>query len=306
MQRRVRVCIAVLAAGASRRMGSCKMAMRLPDGSTLLGRAFEAALACGSMSYSDGCVRVGGSTLPGAMPGATVGAPACEKADDPSGRAACLSVAAEPVIEVVAVTGAHRAEVVPIMERLGVCELHNPDWAQGQATSVALAARHALEAGFDALLVTVADQPFVGADHLHELVARFTAQGVGVWRESAGGPHGDAGGRRTDDADGRAAISGDAGEDRPAPDAPLVWRVMQAGTGRRGNPCLFARPCLGALTRLSGDEGARALFRAHPELPVQDVAFDDPLLFEDADTPQDLARIAELLASRGREGIAVG
>lgn len=215
------VCVAVLAAGASRRMGSCKMALPLGD-STVLGRAMDTALCC------DG-------------------------AD-----------------EVVVVTGAHRDEVAPIIEAYapraqanpsphlrGPVELHNAEWHLGQSASVRCAARHALRGGFDALVVMVADQPFVRPAHLDALIGCFRGDG---------GAH----------------------------------QVFRSASGsNKGNPCLFARPVFERLLSLSGDEGARTLFR-QGELRACDVRFDDPLMFVDLDAPEDVAW-ARAVLSRATE-----
>ena len=58
--------------------------------------------------------------------------------------------------ETVVVTGA-----VPLDLPAGALELHNERWAEGQATSLALAVAHARAQGHEAIVVGLADQPFV-------------------------------------------------------------------------------------------------------------------------------------------------
>lgn len=59
--------------------------------------------------------------------------------------------------EVVVVTGA--VDLSHLLE--GVTTLHNPDWATGQRSSVLCALAYAREHSFDAVVVGLADQPFI-------------------------------------------------------------------------------------------------------------------------------------------------
>ncbi len=65
---------------------------------------------------------------------------------------------------------------------------------------------------------------------------------------------------------------------------PGAWRPT---TGPRGTRCLVDRALFDELA-LEGDEGVRALLRAERAIDVCPVRFDEPRLFEDADTPEDL------------------
>jgi molybdenum cofactor cytidylyltransferase len=68
------------------------------------------------------------------------------------------------------VLGAHRADVASAVEELPIALLDNPDFASGLASSVRRAARWAIHASFDGLLVMTVDQPFVTARHLDALI----------------------------------------------------------------------------------------------------------------------------------------
>jgi len=60
---------------------------------------------------------------------------------------------------------------------LGYRVIANEDANQGQATSVRLAAAHAVEAGASALCIMLADMPFVTSDHLARLIKTFEQAG---------------------------------------------------------------------------------------------------------------------------------
>lgn len=57
------------------------------------------------------------------------------------------------------------------VERLGYEVLINPDASEGMGSSLRLAAQAAIDAGAEALLVLLADMPFVKHDHLDRLIA---------------------------------------------------------------------------------------------------------------------------------------
>lgn len=112
--------IAVLAAGASIRMGEAKLLMPF-GGSTLLDRALTTAL------------------------NSNVG-------------------------EVAVITGAYAQDMTTVVSRHPVTVLNNQQWETGQASSVRRATTWAQEQTFDGLLLMVADQPFVTAQHLRNIM----------------------------------------------------------------------------------------------------------------------------------------
>ena len=161
------------------------------------------------------------------------------------------NLAQAPVDETVVVVGDDAKMLRAVCEPFGVRVVDNPDWEQGQSTSVQ-AGLLALGPEVRAAVVLLADQPLVGAGAVERLVAAFE------------------GGARV------AAATYDA---------------------KRRNPVLFSRavwPLL--LEELSGDEGARAVLRQHPDL-LTEVPCDgvgDPA---DVDTAEDL-RGLELMHER--------
>ncbi|MEC4272539.1 nucleotidyltransferase family protein [Adlercreutzia sp. R25] len=140
------VCVAVLAAGESRRMGFPKLVAPFAK-STLLERAVGAALA---------------------------------------------SVAERVCV----VTGASHEAMAPILERIAASAekpldiVRNERWAEGQGSSVAAAACYGHEQGCDALVMVVADQPFVSTEVLNELVAIQRESGAPVVMCSDGAQRG--------------------------------------------------------------------------------------------------------------------
>jgi molybdenum cofactor cytidylyltransferase len=70
-----------------------------------------------------------------------------------------------------------------------------------------------------------------------------------------------------------------------APDALVAARYE----GHPGAPALFGRDHFSALSQLTGDEGARTLFRSVPAAKITMV--DLPQLSVDLDTPEDFHRI---------------
>lgn len=216
-----RTCVAVLAAGASRRFGSPKLLAPFSD-ATLLDRALDAALGCAA----DCAVVVTGAYHNEMLPrlikrGARFGGAGSSGTD-------ALAAIAEG------------EGVVPFVVA------RNRKWESGQASSVRAAVRFARAQGCTALLVMVADQPRVTAAHLNALLWEYDQ--------------------------GRAQA------------------YLSANDHGHGNPCLFDQSLFDDLLALEGDEGARALFRSRRDIVARHVHFDDPYLFEDVDTRDDLAR----------------
>jgi CTP:molybdopterin cytidylyltransferase MocA len=85
--------------------------------------------------------------------------------------------------EVVVVTGAHRPALPA-----GVAELHNDRWAEGQITSVRLAVAHADAIGADAVVIGLADQPFVTAEAWRAVAASRSPIAVATYDGRRGNP----------------------------------------------------------------------------------------------------------------------
>jgi molybdenum cofactor cytidylyltransferase len=70
-------------------------------------------------------------------------------------------------------------------------------------------------------------------------------------------------------------------------DAAMRLAVVPTLFGQRGNPVLLARAAFPAVATLSGDQGARRLLDEAGDAVVE-VAFDDPAIALDVDTPEAL------------------
>ena len=248
------------------------MGSSIPDGRE--ARVLVCVLAAGASS------RMGFPKLLAAFPG-------------PDGAGTCLLTRAcraaldSRATQVAVVTGAYAKEMAPVLEELrGLFEkshqsiegagpadsvsarmprlvkLRNDAWSQGQATSVRLAARYACDNDFDAIIFMAADQPFVEAEHLDALIAAF--------KQMQGTEATDA--------------------------APASFALRSRCGTHQGNPCLFPRETLPLFETLTGDEGARQLFRSGvlvvvpidiPPVPGHDV-------FCDLDTPDEFERFKAL------------
>jgi CTP:molybdopterin cytidylyltransferase MocA len=163
-------------------------------------------------------------------------------------EASLANLAEAPIEETVAVVGDDAQRLRAVCEPYGVRVVENPDWRQGQSTSVR-AGLLALGPEVRAAVVLLADQPLVGPGAVGRLVAAFE-EGAEVAVATYG--------------------------------------------GRRRNPVLFSRAVWPLLEAgLSGDEGARAVLRRHPDL-VTEVPCDgvgDPA---DVDTAEDLRSLERM------------
>ena len=142
--------------------------------------------------------------------------------DEPIVRRAALSLAVDGVDRTTAIVG---HEATAIREALGDAvdeTIENPDYDDGQSTSVRLGARWADELDADAALFLPGDMPLVDPTTTRRLVA---------------------------------ASQTTAAEGNATPDA-----IVPTSAGRRGNPVCFDASAFDALASLSGDTGGRALF----------------------------------------------
>jgi molybdenum cofactor cytidylyltransferase len=167
-----------------------------------------------------------------------------------------LASACRPVIVVLG------AEVERCQRELAGLDVHvtiNPAWAEGMGSSIRAGMTALMTAAPDAraVVITLCDQPLVGAAFLDRLVERYQLE---QRHRAAGDVHADA----DADADADAAERGERGGigDRKRADAEAT--VAAEYDGRPGVPALFPRSRFAELSRLDGAAGARHLLRAAP------------------------------------------
>lgn len=161
-------------------------------------------------------------------------------------RRAVEGAVASRAKQVIVVTGAYRDEVERELRGLPSVKLaHNAEFAEGMSGSVRAGVR-AVRPETDAVLIMLADQPFVDAAILDALIELY---------------------------------------DRTR--APIV-RPRYAGVP--GNPVLWDRALFGELMDQTGDQGGRALLRAHAERIVWR-ELPDARGQQDVDTPEAYAAL---------------
>lgn len=147
-----------------------------------------------------------------------------------------LASSCQPVIVVLG------AEVERCQRELAGLDVHvtiNPAWAEGMGSSIraGMAAVTAAAADARAVVITLCDQPLVGAAFIDRVVKRF------------------------DSYRGEAVESAEGAGREPAAGEPTVAAEYD---GRPGVPALFPRARFAELSRLDGAAGARHLLRATP------------------------------------------
>jgi molybdenum cofactor cytidylyltransferase len=149
---------------------------------------------------------------------------------------------------VVVVSGAYTPQIRQVLGNLPVVLVHNPDWTEGQSSSVQAGLR-ALPSEIGAALFLLADQPQVPENLIRSLVDLHAGN--------------------------------------------LIPIVAPQVAGRRANPVLFDRITFSDLMELTGDVGGRPLFSKHPAAWL---AWDDPELLLDVDTPEDYRKLLRKLS----------
>ena len=83
----------------------------------------------------------------------------------------CIDVLTAAGAETAVVTGCRREELAPLLREWGVCEIVNPDFAEGMFTSVLAGVRHFAEKGAEMILLLPCDCAAVPKEAVRQLIA---------------------------------------------------------------------------------------------------------------------------------------
>lgn len=163
-----------------------------------------------------------------------------------------LASSCRPVIVVLG------AEVERCQRELAGLDVHvtiNPAWADGMGSSIraGMTALTAAAPGARAVVLTLCDQPLVGAAFIDRLVGRYRSEAA-----KNGGKN--------------AAENGEESGDESCESVDREITVAAEYEGRPGVPALFPRSRFAELSRLDGAAGARQLLRAVPATPATPAA----------------------------------
>jgi molybdenum cofactor cytidylyltransferase len=100
---------------------------------------------------------------------------------------AATGAAAEAVF---VITGAYDHEMSSVLPAYPVQPVFNAHWAEGQASSIRTAVAFCREQSFAAVLIMVADQPFVTAQHLDALIGAYRLGKASIYAAQVGNRRG--------------------------------------------------------------------------------------------------------------------
>ena len=178
-------------------------------------------------------------------------------------RHAAEALIAAGVGDIYVVTG-HQAEVVrDCLAGLEIRFIDNPDYATGQASSVACSVAYLPDQVSD-VLIALGDMPLMQAD----LITALCQQHL---QKSASG--------------------------LPQITLPTYAPLPASDTVKRGNPVMWSRAFFSELTALQGDEGGRQILADYPA-HIQHLHWPDARPFADVDTATALAQARQHILAR--------
>lgn len=162
---------------------------------------------------------------------------------------AAEALIAAGVGDIYVVTGYQAAAVRDCLKGLDIRFIDNPDYAKGQASSVACGIAHLPEQVSD-VLIALGDMPLISAD----LITALCQQHL---QKSASG--------------------------LPQITLPTYAPSQVSDTMKRGNPVIWSRAFFSELTALEGDQGGRQILADYPA-HIQHLHWPDDRPFADVDT----------------------